>query len=256
MKCPNCGSEVDNVKFCPECGAQIAQEESNQKGKLLKPEKPKKKRHGCLMVVLFFVAIIFVAALVHKPVAPDDWVDPEDESSSVVVSSVASEADSQTEEEKQAEIDAAFAKLNKKEDEVENAAYYMPSCYPQYANERCFALPYIFTKDGRYALLWKFDYTGSDWVFFTDVVINIDGEKVQTIPFNYFDVNQQTFVGGVTESVDANPADKYIDVLQRIASSEKTIIRFQGKDYKYDMTVSSTDKQGIQDVLDAYNLVK
>ena len=44
--------------------------------------------------------------------------------------------------------------------------------------------------------------------------------------------------------------------MQQIASSEKTIIRFAGKDYKYDMTVSDADKQGIQDILDAYNLVK
>lgn len=88
------------------------------------------------------------------------------------------------------------------------------------------------------------------------MVINIDGEKAATIPFNYFDVNQQVFPGGVYEAVDVNPASKYVDLLQKIASSEKTIIRFEGKDSKYDMTVSDTDKQGIQDVLDAYNLVK
>ena len=231
MKCPKCGSEVQESKFCSECGAPLSEETAAQeKAQANSKKKPKKKR-GCGTVFLVFFAGRQAASM---------------QSGSTAIPSA----------EKQAEIDAALAKLTKKADDVENSAYYMPSCYPEYANSRSFALPYIGEKDGNYGLLWKFNYTGSDWVFFTDVVINIDGEKAATIPFNYFDVNQQVFTGGVYEAVDVNPASKYVDLLQKIASSEKTIIRFEGKDSKYDMTVSDTDKQGIQDVLDAYNLVK
>ena len=241
MKCPKCGSEVQESKFCSECGAPLIDEAvAQEKAQAGSKKKPKKKR-GC--------GTVFLTAI-------EDPQFSQSASAGRQAASMQSGSTAIPSAEKQAEIDAALAKLTKKADEVENSAYYMPSCYPEYANSRSFALPYIGEKDGNYGLLWKFNYTGSDWVFFTDVVINIDGEKADTIPFNYFDVNQQVFTGGVYEAVDVNPASKYVDLLQQIASSEKTIIRFEGKDSKYDMTVSDTDKQGIQDVLDAYNLVK
>lgn len=58
MKCPKCGAEIENVKFCPECGAPVASGsvtaaiESDEK-----PEK-KKKGHGCGCAVAVSVALI------------------------------------------------------------------------------------------------------------------------------------------------------------------------------------------------------
>ncbi len=42
------------------------------------------------------------------------------------------------------------------------------------------------------------------------------------------------------------------EMLQKIAESNETIIRFQGDDYHYDLTVTKTDKEIIRDVLDLY----
>ena len=263
MKCPKCGNEAGNAKFCPECGAPLNGPMEVQHEEAYKGGKPKKKKGcGCATVFIVFFALMLIGGLLTA-ISPDGVQSDASKSSASSTASASSELNSpsaessgKTEEEKQAEIDAAFAKLAKQEDEVENTAFYTPSCYPKYSNTRSFALPYIGEKDGRYVLIWKFNYTGSDWVFFNDVVINIDGEKAAEIPFNYFDVQQEVFTGGVFEAVDVNPANKYADLMQKIASSEKTIIRFAGKDYKYDMTVSDADKQGIQDILYAYNLVK
>ena len=44
-------------------------------------------------------------------------------------------------------------------------------------------------------------------------------------------------------------------MLRAIAASEETIIRFQGDTYYYDLTVSGTDKQAIETVLDAYDIL-
>lgn len=263
MKCPKCGNEVGNAKFCPECGAPLNESVEIQHEEAYKGGKTKKKKGcGCATVFIVFFALMLIGGLLTA-ISPDGVQSSASKSSASSTASAAQEPDSssaesssQTEEEKQAEIDAAFAKLTEHTDEVENTSFYTPSCYPEYINVRSFALPYIGEKDGRYGLRWRFNYTGDDWVFFTEAVINIDGEKAQTISFNYFQMNQQVFTGGVYENVDVSPADNYISLLQRIASSEKTIIRFQGKDKRYDMTVSDADKQGIQDILDAYNLVK
>ena len=62
MKCPNCGTEVGNAKFCTECGTPLkaglvrgtAPQEGNEK------KKPKRKGCGCLtaIVVVLVLGII------------------------------------------------------------------------------------------------------------------------------------------------------------------------------------------------------
>lgn len=152
---------------------------------------------------------------------------------------------------------AALSRLKKSTDEVEGTTWYKPSCYPRYSNSRSFVLPYIGEKGGSYWLRCKVDYTANDWVFFDRIIINVDGVKRDTITFEYFDVTRDTVVGGkLWETADFAPTDSQIKLLSDIADSKKTIIRFQGNDYYYDMTVSKDDKQGIKDVLAAYDYVK
>ena len=157
-------------------------------------------------------------------------------------------------EAKEAAGKAAVAKLNTEKDEVEGVTFYKPSCYPQYANTRCFVLPYIGEKSGNYWLRCKVDYTANDWVFFNKVIFSVDGVKRDTVEFDYFDVTRDTVVGGkLWENADFAPSTSQIKLLEDIANSQKTIIRFQGSDYYYDFTVPDKDKQGIKDVLAAYD---
>lgn len=152
---------------------------------------------------------------------------------------------------------AAVAKLKTEKDEVEGITWHYPSSYPQYANSRCFVLPYIGEQSGNYWLRCKVDYAANDWVFFTQIVINIDGVKRDTINFDYSDVTRDTVLGGkLWEAADFAPDNNRIQLLTDIANSQKTVIRFQGSDYYYDFTVPDKDKQGIKDVLAAYEYLK
>nr|DAG05573.1 MAG TPA: hypothetical protein [Siphoviridae sp. ctNHj22] len=154
----------------------------------------------------------------------------------------------------EAEGKAAVSKLKTKKDEVEGITWYEPSCYPKYSNSRCFVLPYIGERDGHYWLCCKVDYANSNWVFFTSIVINIDGEKRDTIEFDYSDVTRDAVVGGnLYEVADFVPGGTRLTLLSDIANSKKTIIRFQGSDYCYDFEVPEKDKQGIKDVLAAWD---
>nr|DAM51836.1 MAG TPA: hypothetical protein [Caudoviricetes sp.] len=152
---------------------------------------------------------------------------------------------------------AAVAKLKTEKDEVEGITWHYPSSYPQYANSRCFVLPYIGEQGGNYWLRCKVDYAANDWVFFTQIVINIDGVKRDTINFDYSDVTRDTVLGGkLWEAADFAPDNNQTQLLTDIANSQKTVIRFQGSDYYYDFTVPDKDKQGIKDVLAAYEYLK
>ena len=152
---------------------------------------------------------------------------------------------------------AAVAKLKTEKDEVEGITWYKPSCYPTYSNTRCFVLPYIGERNGQYWLRCKVDYANDEWVFFTSVIFSVDGVKRDTIEFDYGDVTRDTAFGAkLYEAADFAPTDAQIEILRDIANSEKTIIRFQGSNYYYDFTISAKDKQGIKDVLDAYEYLK
>lgn len=157
-------------------------------------------------------------------------------------------------EAKEAAGKAAAASLKTSKDDVEGITWYEPSCYPQYNNTRCFVLPYIGEQNGHYWLRCKVDYAANDWVFFTQIVINVDGEKRDTVSFDYGDVTRDTAFGAkLSEVADFAPTDAQIKLLEDISNSTKTIIRFQGSDYYYDFTVPEKDKQGIKDVLAAYD---
>ena len=60
----------------------------------------------------------------------------------------------------------------------------------------------------------------------------------------------------IWEWVDVSATDADIEMLKAIASSKETIVRFKGDQYYYDLVVSQSDKNGIKDVLAAYEAMK
>lgn len=150
---------------------------------------------------------------------------------------------------------AAIAKMRTKTDRVENVTWYQHPREPQYTNTRTFALPYIGKRDSSVWLRWKFNYTGDDWIFWTDLTFLVDGDTYSK-HFSYYDVKRDNGYGDVWEVGDIEPSSSDIELLKKIAKSRETIIRFEGDDHYYDLTVSSADKKAIKEVLAAYEAMK
>lgn len=136
-------------------------------------------------------------------------------------------------------------------DEVNGVKFYMPKVYPEYANTRCYVLPYIGMKGNDIWLCATLNYTGDDWVFFKKVVFSIDGKNI-TKSFTYFDVIRDNGYGDVWEVINTADGEAYKDTFRSIAKSNKTIVRFEGDTYYDDFTVKATDKTAMTDILDAY----
>ena len=133
-------------------------------------------------------------------------------------------------------------------DKVENITWYKPQAYPYYANSRSYVLPYIGVDSyGNAWLRLVFHYTGDSWIFFKKITVSVDVQNYVK-DFDYFEVSRDNGSGDVWEYVD-------ISMLRAIAASKETIVRFQGDDYHYDLTVKSSDKSAIISVLDAYSLL-
>lgn len=162
--------------------------------------------------------------------------------------------DNSSETPSQNSADTYLSKLTPNYDKVRQITYYTPSVYPKYTNKRSFVLPYIaVSDDGHHAILHiKFNYFGSSWLFWDELTFAVDNNRYKK-KFNSFSSTHDVANNGVVENYDlSNPSDSDISILREIASSNETIIRFEGNDHYYDLTVSNSDKAAIAEVLDAY----
>ncbi len=156
-------------------------------------------------------------------------------------------------------MDSAFSKLKKEYDDVNGITFYKPSTMPKYINERSYVLPYIGVHGDledslpNAYLRLAADYYDDDWVFFKNLYINADGERfIKECSSN--NIKRDTDKGNVCEYYDAIIDESDITWLKAVANAENATIRFSGK-YNYDLKLSDSDKQAIQQVVEAYEAV-
>lgn len=176
---------------------------------------------------------------------------PEEAAALVTNTDVLTSAAAQLETLSREQGEALLQSMRMEGDEVRGMYFYYPSQYPNYIDTRCYMLPYIGRDSDRVWLRLMFDYTGDDWIFFDNLTIAVDDERYYK-SFNYFDVTRDNDYGVVWEYADCPVSESDIDLLWAVANSSQTIVRFEGDDYRYDHTVSESDKQAIRDVLTAF----
>ncbi len=146
----------------------------------------------------------------------------------------------------------AVNSLRRSVDKVEGITWYFSQNNPRYVDSRSYVLPYIGVSDNQTWLRLRFHYTGDDWIFFDKITVVVDGEKYSK-GFDYYEIQRDNDTE-VWEYVDIAPSSTDIQMLEAIADSKETIVRFQG-DYHFDLTVSKSDKSAIKDVLLAYDVL-
>lgn len=155
---------------------------------------------------------------------------------------------------REARAKAALSKLKADYDKVEGTTWYEPSAMPKYIDTRSYVLPYIGRKDSGHSWLrLKMNYTGDNWIFWTDITFVIDGERHYK-SFSYYDITRDND-SDVWEYADISVSDSDIELLTKIANSKETIVRFEGDNRQKDITISAADKTAIKQVLDAYAIL-
>ena len=155
--------------------------------------------------------------------------------------------------------ESMLSTMYKEEDFVRNMAFYYHNQWPRgnkywYADERCFPLPYLGKQNDNVWLRFVCNYTEDDWVFFESIIFACDDQRFYKT-FSYYDIVRDNDSGEVWEYIDMEVTAYEIKILEAIANSEKTIIRFQGDDYSHDFTVTAKDKEAIRFTLDLYYLL-
>ena len=126
--------------------------------------------------------------------------------------------------------------------------------YPYYINTRSFLLPAIVTIDNRSFLKIVYNYHGNDWVFWDHLTIFVDVAKYYK-SFSYYDIDRDNYTD-VWETAQETASSSDIEMLNAIADSQETIVRFEGDTYHYDLTVKSSDKKAIKETLEAWDYLK
>jgi len=145
---------------------------------------------------------------------------------------------------------SATGKLKKDFDEVEGITWYTDKSSPVYVDRNSLHA-YIGVKDGTAWLRIRIQYTGDDWVFIDNYRINVDGTNTD-IATSYYTIVRDNDYGRVWEYYDGPVSALEYGLLVSIADSDKTIVRHQGSEKRYDRTVTAKEKQAIKNVLDAY----
>ena len=105
-------------------------------------------------------------------------------------------------------------------------------------------IPYIGQKEDRVWMRFVVHYTNDSWLFIQSASLNIDGEIVR-LPFDDWDRDNDS---EIWEWADATVTDSLRDILRRVANSDTTVIRFNGRQYYDNVTVPRKDKEAISDM--------
>lgn len=149
---------------------------------------------------------------------------------------------------------AAVARLRRSEDKVEGITWYHHPNEPKHVNSRSTAYLYVGQrgKTGRPWLRLKVQYTASSWLFVENVIAWHDGIKEPLISGRFERDNNST----IWEWQDVSPTGYQLEVLRSLASAKEAILRFEGLQYRKDVTLSARDKKAIREVLLAYEIMR
>jgi len=148
----------------------------------------------------------------------------------------------------------AIARLRKKEDKVENVTWYQHPNQPRYLNSRSTVYLYIGRK-GEHGSPWlrmKTVYASSNWLFVDNVIAWHDGIREPLVSGHFKRDNNSR----IWEWRDDSPTGYQIEVLKSLADAKEAILRFEGAQYRKDVTLSAADKKAIREVLLAYEIMK
>lgn len=134
-------------------------------------------------------------------------------------------------------------RIRTERDTFNAATFYVHPSKPASGAERSYVQTYVAqTAEGNVFLRFRLNYMAESWLFVTSARFRIDGEIVE-FPGN--PVWNHDNRSRVWEWIDVVADRKIRELARRIADSEETVIRFDGRQAYDNITVGEADKQAI-----------
>ena len=141
----------------------------------------------------------------------------------------------------------AADQMRSSKDEVQNSYFWTDKTSPVKWADSIYL--YVATKNGYEPTIRMYvSYYGSDWIFWSNLIMNIDGDvyEIEARGVNHDNTNM------VYEWLDVVPSDSQLLLLEMVAKSQTTLVRLEGDTYKHDFEVTPNQKRALLNVLSVY----
>jgi hypothetical protein len=152
-----------------------------------------------------------------------------------------------------ARLASALRKMQSSYDQVREVTHYFDRNVSQYVNiGGSKVLLYMAkSKYGSPNLYFSIRYQADDWLFIESYLIKADDQTFTVTP-GFQEVERDNGYGGIWEWYSTLAGSRELDIVRAIISAKKAVIRYDGKQYYRDRTITSSEKQSLKNVLDAY----
>ncbi len=152
------------------------------------------------------------------------------------------------------EIAAATRAMRKKTDEVRGLTFHQHRDSSRFLNSRKDIFLYFATKPewpDPGPLRLKIQYVADDWLFIEKYTIKAD-DQTFTITTSYGEVERDNGSGGIWEWYDKPASASQLAMVETIVGSKKAVLRYHGRQYYRDKTITANEKRRLKEVLVAY----
>jgi hypothetical protein len=146
----------------------------------------------------------------------------------------------------------ATKKLNKKYDEINEVTWYRDKNSPAYVNYNGFYAYIGQSKGSNPWLRLAIQYAADDWLFIEKYIIKVDGATYTIAEESYGEIKTDNGSGGIWEWLDRQVDATEFEIIKAVANGKDVKIRFSGKDYYKDKTITNQQKLALKNILDAY----
>lgn len=149
----------------------------------------------------------------------------------------------------------ATKKMRVNVDDMNDITWYYDKTSPQYTNYNGF-YAYIGKKEGSNPWLrLVIQYAADDWLFIEKYIIKVDGQTYNITEDSYGEIKTDNGSGGIWEWLDRKVGFSEYQIIKAVANGKEVKIRFNGKDYYKDKSITEQQKTALRNVLDAYEAI-
>jgi hypothetical protein len=157
----------------------------------------------------------------------------------------------ETEKAAKARIANATKYMRSKYDDIKGITWYYDINTPQYTNYNSFHIYIGKEKTSNPWLRFRIQYAADDWLFIESYIVKTDNSSY-TIQTSYGEVERDNGTSGIWEWYDVQMDSYKYNMIKDILKSNNVKLRYEGQQYYKDRSITSTEKQGLKHVLDAF----
>lgn len=153
-------------------------------------------------------------------------------------------------------LSEATKRMRVQYDDMDGISWYYDKSSPQYASST--GLYIYIGKRNSSILPWmrlRIQYSADNWLFVEKFKIKVDGQTFIINEEKYGEIERDSGRGDIWEWLDRGVGNSEYEIIKAVANGKDVKIRYIGKKYHVDKTITAQQKQALKNVIDAYEAI-